>query len=125
MKWEPLQLRAINPEPPRRACYLLSGWMGGTQGTDYKRLQGWVGSRPAARPQALPGSPAQASCLPQTCEVKMPRALGSERGPREEKREVGEERTGVRRVSETGTCLLRLRGALASGDQLASITDFI
>lgn len=104
MKWEPLQLWAINPEPPRRARYLLSGLMGGTRGTEYKCPRGWVGSGPAPRPQALPASPAQASCLPQTCRVRRPTALGAGQGPREQQREVEEEGAGVGRVSKTGTC---------------------
>lgn len=41
-------------------------------------------------------------------------------------REVEEEKAGVGGGSKAATrALLRLRGALASGDQLASITDFI
>lgn len=84
-----------------------------------------MGSGPAAWLQALPASPAQASCLPQAYEVNRPRALVGEPGAREEQREVGEEK-GWGGQSEQGShVLLRLRGALTSGDQLASITDFI
>lgn len=70
--------------------------------------------------------PAQAGgSLQQTCGVNRPRALGGEPGPGEGQREVEEEK-GWGGQSEQGShVLLRLRGALASGDQLASITDFI
>lgn len=40
-------------------------------------------------------------------------------------REVEEEKAGGRGREQGSHALLRLRGALASGDQLASITDFI
>lgn len=40
-------------------------------------------------------------------------------------REVEEEKAGSRGREQGSHALLRLRGALASGDQLASITDFI
>lgn len=51
------------------------------------------------------------------------RRPGEEEGKAEEEEEEEEARGGQ---SEQGShVLLRLRGALASGDQLASITDFI
>lgn len=76
-------------------------------------------------PQALPASPALASCLPQTCGARRPRALGAKQAPREEQREVKEEKGWGGQSEQDSHVLLRLRGALASGDQLASITDFI
>lgn len=83
------------------------------------------GSGPAAWPQALPASPARATCLQQTCRVNRPRALEGEPGPREKQREVEEEKGWGGQSEQDSHVLLRLRGALASGDQLASITDFI
>ena len=58
------------------------------------------------------------------------RRPGEEEGKAEEGEEEGEEEEEEEEArggqSEQGShVLLRLRGALASGDQLASITDFI
>ena len=86
---------------------------------------GLDGSGPAAGSQVLPARPAPASSLQQTCRVNRPRVLGVEPGPREEQREVEEEKGWGRQSEQDSHVLLRLRGALASGDQLASITDFI
>lgn len=49
-----------------------------------------------------------------------------EPGPQDDQREVEDKRAGGLGEHEQDChVLLRLRGALASGDQLASITDFI
>lgn len=94
-------------------------------GTDYKCLWGWTVSWLVAWPQALPANPAQASYLPTTCGIDRLRALADEPGPGKEQREVEEEKGWGGQSEQDSHVLLRLRGALASGDQLASITDFI
>jgi hypothetical protein len=57
--------------------------------------------------------------------VRTARALGREQGLRASLREVEEEKGWGGDSEQDSHVLLRLRRALASGDQLASITDFI
>lgn len=65
-----------------------------------------------------------ASCLPQTSESENWN-LGWEQGLRMQQRETEEGKGWGGEREQDSHVLLRLRGALASGDQLASITDFI